>query len=122
VTYDYKKAVKQDVKAYVRDNICLQDFDDVDELRDHLRRKLQKNDSVTGAGRGSYTGSAEQARSNLEGNLDLLLQAIVEFGDVAMRRGPEASDVCIRLQLLPGCIDEVLEDTGAEAEIESCYG
>ena len=33
MTYDYKKAVKQDVKAYVRDNICLQDFDDVDELR-----------------------------------------------------------------------------------------
>lgn len=38
MTYDYKKAVKQDVKAYVRDNICLQDFDDVDELRDQRQR------------------------------------------------------------------------------------
>ena len=58
----------------------------------------------------------------MECNLDMLLHAFVEFGDFAMRRGPEASDVCIRLHLLPGCIDEVLEDTGAEAEIESCYG
>ena len=127
--YDYKEAVKEDVKDYVRENYS------ADEIRENLetsaarsdfeeklKNDLWTQDSVTGNGSGSYTLDTWQAKKNLCHNFDLLLEVCDEFGQDFRKmfiKGAEACDVAIRCYLLPGAISEALDEIENEIEEEN---
>lgn len=111
--YDYREAVKNDVLEYIRNEVNFSEFDTLDELEEKLNEDLWTVDSVTGNGSGSYTFSTYQAEENLCHNLDLLGEALTEFGsgtDYLMKHGAEACDVTIRCYLLSECIAAALEE------------
>ena len=109
--YDYKEAIKNDIMNYIDDNIDFRDFEDLDELAEQLNDDLFIDDSVTGNASGSYTFSTYDAEENISHNLDLLGEALEEFGcgaDYLINHGAEACDVTIRCYLLSECIAEVM--------------
>lgn len=116
--YNYHEAVKEDVLQYIRDEINFEDFDSLEELEEHLNDTLWTVDSVTGNGSGSYTFNSYQAEENIYHNLDLLAEALEEFGggcDI-LKDGAEAADVTIRCYLLGQCIAEALEEIECDFE------
>jgi hypothetical protein len=68
---------------------------------------------VTGNASGSYTFNAWKAEEYLCHNLDLLGEALAEFGcepNYITEKGAEACDVTIRCYLLGQAISEVLSE------------
>ena len=117
--YNYFEAVKDDVKQYIEDNDIVINAENRDEIEDQLNDDLFTCDSVTGNGSGSYTFSTWQAEENLCHNLDLLGEALQEFGcgpEYMMEKGAEACDVTIRCYLLGQAISEVLDELEEEPE------
>lgn len=111
--YDYYEAMKNDVREYIESEIDFSDFDTLEELEEKLNDDLWTCDSVTGNGSGSYTFSTWEAEENICHNLDLLEEALNEFGSDSgylLERGAEAADVTIRCYLLSSTIAEVLEE------------
>lgn len=110
--YNYYEAVKEDVKEYINNEIDLNEWnEDREGLEEKLNNDLWTEDSVTGNGSGSYTFSRWQAEENLSHNLDLLAEALEEFGEnesYLFKRGAEWADVTIRCYLLGSTIAEVL--------------
>lgn len=111
--YDYREAVKNDVMEYIKNEIDFSEFDTLEELEEKLNDELWTVDSVTGNASGSYTFSTYEAEENICHNLDLLGEALVEFGsgaDYLITNGAEAADVTIRCYLLGECITAALEE------------
>ena len=110
--YNYLEAVKEDVLNYIEENISFEDFEDRDELEEHLNDVLWTEDSVTGNASGSYYCNAWKAADALAHNWDILQEALEEFGfDVnPIEKGEEWCDVTIRCYLLPYAISEVLDE------------
>ena len=119
-TYNYFEAVKEDVKNYIENEIdiekALSEAGDIDSLKDNLNDDLFCNDSVTGNASGSYTFNTWQAEENLCHNMDLLKEALEEFGCGIeyLEKGAEACDVTIRCYLLASAISEVIDELGLE--------
>lgn len=115
--YNYLEAVKEDVKSYIEENEIFVNEDNRNEIEQQLYDDLFVSDSVTGNGSGSYTFSTWQAEENLCHNLDLLAEALEEFGGStgeALERGAEYCDVTIRCYLLAQAIAEVLDEVETE--------
>lgn len=112
--YDYKEAILDDVREYVEEEINLNEWKgNRDKLEEKLNDDLWTCDSVTGNASGSYTFNAWEAKENLCHNLDLLEEALEEFGNdkgYLLERGAEAADVTIRCYLLSWAISEVLDE------------
>lgn len=112
--YDYRKAVCDDIRDYINDNgIKATDYTSREEMFEALNDALWVEDSVTGNGSGSYTFNTWKAEENLCHNLDLLGQAMEEFGcspEDLMTKGPNWADVTIRCWLLSECIYEVIDE------------
>lgn len=111
--YDYREAVKDDVLEYINNEINFEDFDTLEELEEHLNEVLFTEDSVTGNASGSYTFSTYEAEENICHNMDLLQEALSEFGDteaLVMDFDAEKADVTIRCYLLGECIAAALEE------------
>lgn len=123
MAYDYKEAIRQDIRDYLDDNEEI-DFDtDFRELEDRLNDDLFCEDSITGNGSGSYTFNRETAKEYVNENTDLLQDLCQEefitkdqLADWFMNDEWEAMDVSIRCMLLPECIHEVLEEKQEELE------
>ena len=119
-TYNYFEAVKEDVKNYIENEIDIEkellEAGDIDSLKNNLYDDLFCNDSVTGNASGSYTFNTWQAEENLCHNMDLLKEALEEFGCGIeyLEKGAEACDVTIRCYLLSSAISEVVDDLGLE--------
>lgn len=120
--YDYYFEVKNDIREALNngdyDNITSQYIDDetgdfngdFDGLFEELYDAMWVDDNITGNGSGSYTFNTVAAMENLTYNLDLLQEAIEEFGgnmDV-LKDGAEACDVTIRCYVLSECLNDVL--------------
>ena len=121
--YDYLEAIKADVRAYIEEEIDMDDFsgpaEDREDLREELEEKLNDTlwiaDSVTGNASGSYYCNRWAAEEALCHNWDLLADALEEFGEdagEAVKRGAEYCDVTIRCYLLGQAISEVLDEMG----------
>lgn len=113
MAYDYREAVKDDVLEYIDNEINFEDFDTLEKLEEHLNEVLFTEDSVTGNASGSYTFNTYEAEENICHNLDLLEEALEEFGsgaDYLITHGAEAADVTIRCYLLGECIAAALEE------------
>lgn len=109
--YDYRAAIIEDVREYIN-NISLSEYADKDEAREALYDEMWCADDVTGNGSGSYWFSTYKAEAALMHNLDLLGEAVEEFGgdmDV-LSKGAEACDVTIRCYLLGEALDTVLDE------------
>ena len=107
--YDYYKAVKDDIRAYIKENEI--NINSIDPCE--LENELMDADSVTGNLSGSYTLSIWEAEENITHNLDLFIDACKIFGaDIGteMEKGAENMDVLIRCSILSECINEILED------------
>lgn len=113
-TYNYLEAVKDDVQEYIENEIDLTEWTgDRDGLEQQLNDDLFINDSVTGNASGSYYCSTWKAEEALCHNLDLLGEALSEFGSdpaYLLKNGAEAADVTIRCYLLGQAISEVLDE------------
>ena len=119
--YDYKNAVRNDVREWIdvhyseyeiKENLARRD-----EWEEELNDELFNEDSVTGNGSGSYTFDREGAGNYLAGNFDELVDAIVAFGadfEHVIRLGEEACDVTIRCYYLSGAISDVLDELEEE--------
>lgn len=118
--YNYHKAVKDDVREYIETKINLNAWKgNREELEEKLNNDLWICDSVTGNGSGSYTCDAWEAEENICHNLDLLEEALDEFGSdkgYLLENGAEAADVTIRCYLLSSAISEVLDELEDELE------
>jgi hypothetical protein len=74
---------------------------------------------VTGNASGSYTFNTYEAEENICHNLDLLEEALDEFGSghgYLLDNGAEAADVTIRCYLLGPAISEALDEFEDELE------
>ena len=115
--YDYLEAVTADVLEYIKNEANLSDYHSREELEEALNDNLWAVDSVTGNASGSYWFSTWKAEKALSHNLDLLAEALKEFGqdgpDV-LKQGAEAMDVTIRCYLLGQAIAEALDDLEEE--------
>lgn len=116
--YDYLEAVTNDVKEYINSEIEMSDYSDRDELEEYLNEHLFCEDSVTGNASGSYTFNAWQAEENICHNLDLLGEALAEFGGDAsdLLESAESCDVTIRCYLLGQAISAALDELWEESE------
>ena len=118
MSYDYRNAVLEDVKEYIENEINLDEWKgDREGLEEKLNDELWTVDSVTGNGSGSYTFNTYEAEENIAHNLDLLEEALDEFGSdhgYLIDNGAEAADVTIRCYLLGGAISEALDDLESE--------
>ena len=110
--YDYFESVKADVLNYIEEHEISVTVENREEVEETLNEKLFTCDSVTGNASGSYTFSTWQAEENLCHNLDLLGEALAEFGcdGSFLEKGAEACDVTIRCYLLGSAINEVLNE------------
>ena len=116
MAYNYREHLKADVVDSL-DMFVPHSYDDVEEFRVHLDERLWVEDSVTGNGSGSYTFSREDAKANVLANLDLLHEAMEDFGVTDEEIGKrfmaddwEWFDVVIRCFLLSGVCEEVAEE------------
>lgn len=122
--YDYQSAIREDVKEYITDNYTIEEIKE--NLLIHNRSRWEEQlhddmwtaDSVTGNGSGSYTFSTWKAEENLCHNMDLLREALEEFGCGIeyLEKGAEACDVTIRCYLLHGAISDILDELENETE------
>lgn len=112
--YDYREAVKDDVRNYIAENLTIEAYKGQrDELEEMLNNDLWADDGVTGNASGSYYCNSWKAEESLCHNLDLLAEALEEFGCDAsylLKEGAEAADVTIRCYLLSSAISEVLDE------------
>lgn len=119
MSYDYREAVKNDVLEYIANEINFLDYESMEDLEEFLNDELWTEDSVTGNASGSYTFNTWEAEENICHNLDLLGEALEEFGSGAsylIDNGAEAADVTIRCYLLGECIAAALEEVSDEFE------
>lgn len=110
--YDYYENVKDDVENYINENKEYFKVTDLEELKEELNEQCWINDSVTGNASGSYTFNTYEAEENLNGNWDLLLEALEEFGCFEINpieKGAEWCDVTIRCYVLGQTISALLE-------------
>lgn len=119
--YYYMEEMKNDIKEYIDNEVNLKDFSDREELEEKLNEDLWVNDSVTGNASGSYYCNSWKAEEAICHNLDLLGEAMKEFGCEAdlLEKGAEWADVTIRCYLLSQAISETLDDM--EDELEKAF-
>lgn len=118
--YNYLEAVTADVLDYIKENNITVTADNREEIEEQLRDDLWACDSVTGNGSGSYTFNSWTAETYIFHNLDLLTEAVEEFGgsmDV-LKDDAEACDVTIRCYLLPQAIAAALDEVETEEDTE----
>lgn len=109
--YNYREAMYSDIMDYIKWNNCELDYE-------KLYDDLWIDDSVTGNASGSYTCNAWQAEEYLCHNMDLLEDALSEFGydGIPLDKGAEWCDVTIRCYLLGEVLGEVINDLEEEIE------
>lgn len=113
--YDYYKNVREDVKQRLNEWLDfnrINDYSDIDEVINAVYDDFFNSDSITGNGSGSYTFNSWAAEENLCHNMDLLKEALNEFGGELNDYidSAEACDVTIRCYVLGQLVGEVVKE------------
>ena len=121
--YNYKEEMKNDIIQYINDNDSWHNWSSMsrEDAEQDMYDVMFTADEITGNGSASYTFNSHEAFLNLEGNLDLLADAIRELGGSAediLNGGAEACDVAIRCYLLGEAISEVLDEVWENISVE----
>ena len=120
--YNYMESITADVLEYIRTTYTEEEIkeklEDRDAWEEELNDTLWTEDSITGNGSGSYTFNTWRAEEYIAHNLDLLAEAMAEFGDDsnALKNGAEWCDVTIRCYLLGAAISAALDIIEEEEE------
>ena len=114
--YNYLEAMKKDIINYIRDEVTTTDFTDIDDLRQTLEDDLWIDSTITGNGGDDYTDD-ETSREYLNGNENLLKEALIEFGvdkgkivDKFFNGNYAYFDSTIRCYMLSQAISAALDD------------
>lgn len=112
--YDYREAMTEDVKEWIKENIDLTEWtEDREGLEQQLNDDLWTEDSITGNASGSYYCNSYNAEESIAHNWDLLNEALDTFGQNninVIEKGAEWADVTIRCYLLGFVISDVLDE------------
>ena len=112
--YDYREAMTEDVKEWIKENIDLTEWtEDRERLEQQLNDDLWTEDSITGNASGSYYCNSYNAEESIAHNWNLLNEALDEFGQNninVIEKGAEWADVTIRCYLLSSVISDVLDE------------
>lgn len=112
--YDYREAMTEDVKEWIKENIDLTEWtEDREGLEQQLNDDLWTEDSITGNASGSYYCNSYNVEESIAHNWDLLNEALDEFGENninVIKKGAEWADVTIRCYLLWSVISDVLNE------------
>jgi len=113
--YDYYKSVKEDIKQRLNDWFdfnSIDDYSDIDEVISAVYDDFFNSDSITGNGSGSYTFNSWKAEENLCHNMDLLKEALDEFGGDFNNyiESAESCDVVIRCYVLGQLVGDVVKE------------
>ena len=113
--YDYYKNVREDIKQRLNEWLDfdrINDYSDIDEVINAVYDDFFNSDSITGNGSGSYTFNSWAAEENLCHNMDLLKEALNEFGGELNDYidSAEACDVTIRCYVLGQLVCEVVKE------------
>lgn len=119
--YNYCEEIKKDVTTYIKDNYTileqLEKLESRDEWEQELNDALWVEDSVTGNASGSYTFNRYMAKEYVGEWLDVLRDALKEFGTPSemivekfLDGEWEYFDVTIRCYLLGGAIVHALDE------------
>lgn len=112
--YDYREAMTEDVKEWIKENIDLTEWtEDREGLEQQLNDDLWTEDSITGNASGSYYCNSYKAEESIAHNWDLLNEALDEFEQNninVIEKGAEWTDVIIRCYLLRSVISDVLDE------------
>lgn len=112
--YDYREAMTEDVKEWIKENIDLTEWtEDREGLEQQLNDDLWTEDSITGNASGSYYCNSYKAEESIAHNWDLLNEALDEFGQNninVIEKSAEWADVTIRCYLLRSVISDVLDE------------
>lgn len=112
--YDYREAMAEDVKEWIKENIDLTEWtEDREGLEQQLTDDLWTEDSITGNASGSYYCNSYNAEESIAHNWNLLNEALDEFGQNninVIKKGAEWADVIIRCYLLASVISDVLNE------------
>lgn len=120
----YLDMIEDDVSEWINENIDLDEWKrDRDGLEQKLNNELFNEDSVTGNASGSYYCDAYKAEADLEHCLDLLAEALKEFGyDISatemLDKGAEWCDVAIRCYLVGEAIRNVLDELEEDGKFD----
>ena len=123
--YNYRINIIEDCKEAIKERynnsaeFCKAWEDDIAGLYNNLYDDLWVDDSVTGNASGSYWFNSWKAGEALQGNWDLLRDALAEFGceDVnPIDKGEEWCDVTIRCYLLGECLSDAIAELINEYE------
>ena len=127
--YDYREAMKEDIKEYLKNDAELSSNDIIymdDNTRDSLYDDLFVNDSVTGNASGSYTFNSYKASEYVKDNMDICREALQEFcvdadtiAEKFLEEEWEYFDVTIRCYLLGECLDSAIDELKDELEEEN---
>lgn len=117
MSYNYRYHLEKDIEHWLFEEIPFQTLVEscaLPRFREECYDNLWIADDVTGNASGSYTISTYRAQENLCGNLDLLAEALADFGaDTATYEralfDPEYADCTIRCWLLGECLERVLD-------------
>ncbi len=113
--YNYMEEMTTNILEYIRTAYTVEEIreklEDRNNWEEELRDDLWDFDPVTGNASGSYTFNAWQAEEYICHNIDLLAEAMAEFGDDsnALENGAEWCDVTIRCYLLGDAISAALD-------------
>jgi hypothetical protein len=112
--HDYETEIRNDLADWLRERAEYEHMtaDDFENAAERLQDEAWTADSVTGNGSGSYYCNTWKAEEAICHNLDLLGEALREFGDEGanlLERGAESCDVTIRCYLLGQVFGDVFE-------------
>lgn len=124
--YDYRYEMRQDVRNAIEEGYSLDEWRGRrDELEEKLNEDLWIDDGVTGNVSGSYYCNSYKAMQAVMDNMELLQEALDEFGADYADNGRrfvagdwEYFDVTIRCHLLPSIISDVLDDIEADGDLD----
>lgn len=124
--YDYRYEMRQDVRNAIEEGYSLDEWRGRrDELEEKLNEDLWIDDGVTGNASGSYYYNSYKAMQAVTDNIELLQEALGEFGadnaDIGSRfvAGDwEYFDVSIRCYLLSSVVADVLDDIEADGDLD----
>ena len=129
MSYNYYEEMHSDVLNVMDDYVKYYDYDtthDRDELEEKLFDDLFIADSVTGNASGSYTFNRYTAKEYITDNMDLLIDALNDFGyeyseigKMFLNEDYETFDVIIRCHILSEVIADVLDDLEKDGYFES---
>ena len=125
MSYDYNMEVLRDVHDAIQDYDLTEWKGDREGFEELLNDELWTNDNVTGNGSGSYTFNRYRAQEHVLDNMELLFEALREFGCDYEEIGRhfvnedwEYFDVSIRCYLLSGAISNALDYYEDEGEFD----